>query len=166
MGIFDFLGKYCVCDGVRPASASRFFGKVKCQKRGLRSFRRGLCRPCQSRLEKRRKASAQSRPRSGNFDPGENRLEVRYRIFSVWRETYAGDRRTLWRTNDHFSLLLVPTGRRVSFARDRIRNLGEVEQWLVAITRRRAERHVLNYHRKKGTTSPLFQKLRQKYPNY
>jgi hypothetical protein len=165
MGIFDFLGKTCVSDACGKTFAFKVLGKVKCRNMGCVNFDADYAARAEADLEKRRKASAESRPRSGNFDPGENRLEIRYRNFLDVEGTYTGDRRTLWLTNNHFSLLLVPTGKRVSFSQDSIRNLGEVEQWLVEIPTPR-ERQVLNYHRKKGTTSPLFEKLRQRYPKY
>jgi hypothetical protein len=165
VAFLDFLGKPCVCSSCGETGALKVLGKVKCRNMSCTHFDPEYAARAEADLERRRKASAESRPCSGNFDPGENRLEIRYVNFLGVEGTYAGDRRTLWRTNNHFSLLLAPTGRRVSFVRDRIRNLGEVEQWLVEMPTPR-ERHVLDYHRKKGSTSSLFQKLRQKYPSY
>ena len=165
MGFFDFLGKPCVCRDCGQTGALRVLGKIKCRNMACSHFDRDYAARADAELEKRRQSAAQSRPRNGNFDPADNRLEIRYQNFLGVEGTYVGDRRTLLRTNNHFSLLLAPTGRRVSFARDRIRNLHDIEQWIADMPSPR-ERHVLNYHRKKGTTSPLFERLRQKYPNF
>lgn len=163
MGLLDFLGKYCVCESCGQPRAWKLFGKIKCQNMSCRNFDREYAAKERSSLEARRAASVQSRPRDGRFDPGENKIDLQYTNYLGVEGTYTGDRRTIWRTNEHLSLQLCPTGRRVSFARARLKNLGEVEQWLRPRPTPR-ERQVLNYHKKRGTTSPLFEQIRKKFP--
>lgn len=165
MGIFDFLGKYGKCTACGQRRAWTLFGKIKCQNMSCVHFDRDFADKEKALLEKRRAESAQSRPREGNFDPGENKIDVRYTNYLGVEGTYSGDRRTIWRTNEHISLLLCPTGRRVSFARGRIQNLSDVEPWIHPTPTAR-ERQVLNYHKKKGTSSALFEQIRKKYPDY
>lgn len=165
MGIFDFLGKYCTCKACGQRRAWSLFGKIKCQNTSCVHFDRDFAERERSTLEKRRAESAQSRPRDGHFDPGEYKIDVRYTNYLGVEGTYSGDRRTIWRTNEHISLLLCPTGRRVSFARARILNLNDVEQGTPAGPTAR-EKQVLNYHKTKGTSSALFEEIRKKYPDY
>lgn len=165
VGIFDFLGKYCVCGACGEPRAWKLFGKTKCQNMSCVNFDRDYLAKERETLEQRRIASVQSRPTTGSFDPGDNKLDLQYTNFLGVEGTYTGDKRTVWRTNDHISLLLCPTGRRVSFARSRIKNLSDLEQWVKNPPSGR-ERQVLNYHKKRQTTSPRYEQLRKKYPDY
>jgi hypothetical protein len=165
VGLFDFLGKYCTCQACGQPRAWKHFGKTKCQNMNCIHFDRDYAAKDRATLEQRRAASIQSRPREGNFDPGEDKIELRYANFLGVEGTYTGDRRTVSRTHEHISLKVCPTGKRVSFARARILNLSEVEQW-VRETPSARERQVLNYHRKKGTVSPLYERIRKKYPDF
>ena len=76
------------------------------------------------------------------------------------------------RKRNHISAKVAPKGRRISLARDRILNLNEVE---AAFPQRVAarqdwptplERQVLNYHKKHHSTSPRYEGIRAKYPNW
>ena len=165
MGILDFLGKYCTCKACGQPRAWSLLGKIKCQNASCAHFDRDFAYRERATLEKRRTESEQSRPRTGNFDPGENKIDLRYTNYLGVEGTYTGDRRTIWRTNEHISLRLCPTGKRVSFARGRVLNLNDVEQWTQAAPNAR-EKQVLNYHKKRGTSSALFEQIRKKYPDY
>jgi hypothetical protein len=168
MGIFDFLGKRCSCPACGRPFAWRLFGKVKCRHPGCARFDREYAEKVAPELAKLRAASLQSRPREGKFDPGENSVAIQYTNYLDVDGTYTGDRRTVKRSNEHISIRLAPTGERVTFARARIQNLGEVEQWIQADRPSPSvrERGILNYHKKKGTTSPLYEQIRQKYPDF
>jgi len=67
---------------------------------------------------------------------------------------------------------VAPTGIRITFSRDRIRNLREVES---AFPQRVAEgqdwptpreRQVMTYHKRRNTSSPLYERIRSKYPQW
>ena len=165
MGILDFLGKYSTCKACGQRRAWSVLGKIKCQNMSCVHFDREFADRERSTLEKRRTESAQSRPREGNFDPGEYKIDVRYTNYLGVEGASSGGRRTIWRTKGPFSLLLCPTGRRVSFARARILNLNDLEQGTPAGPTAR-EKQVLNYHKSKGTSSALFEEIRKKYPDY
>jgi len=64
---------------------------------------------------------------TGDFEPGPNRLEIRYRNHEGNEHTYVGDRTTVRRKNNHLVVCLAPTGQSCSFCRDHIQNLAEVE---------------------------------------
>jgi len=165
VGILDFLGKYCSCKACGQPRAWSVLGKIKCQNASCVHFDRDFANRERSTLEARRTESERSRPREGNFDAGENNIDVRYTNYLGVEGTYTGDRRTIWRTNEHISLRLCPTGKRVSFARGRVLNLSDVESWTQATPTAR-EKQILNYHKKKGTASALFDQIRKKYPDY
>jgi hypothetical protein len=83
-----------------------------------------------------------------------------------------GDRESLRRKRNHIIARVAPTGERISLSRDRIQNLADVED---ALSQRveevphgptARERQVLAYHKKYKTTSPLYEKIRAKYPNW
>jgi hypothetical protein len=139
-------------------------GKIKCQNASCVNFDRDYAERERATLAKLRSESEQSRPREGNFDPGENKIDLRYTNYLGVEGTYTGDRRTVRLSNEHLSLQLCPTGKRVSFARGRVLNLDEVQQWLKPEPTPR-ERNVLNYHKKRGTSSALYEQIRKKYPD-
>jgi hypothetical protein len=87
-------------------------------------------------------------------------------------QSFAGQDRTFVAERNHMVGRVEPTGYKLSLARDRIQNLQEVESRLkpkVAPGQplpTRQERQVLGYHKKHGTSSLLFEKIRAKYPNW
>jgi len=62
--------------------------------------------------------------------------------------------------------------KQIALSRDRIQNMSEVDAVLPARDHsgaprpNRKERQVRGYHTKHGTTSPLYEKIRAKYPNW
>jgi len=103
----------------------------------------------------------------GKADPEEYTLQIRYRNFRGDEMVYAAHPRTLYQSGVHVVARLAPTGKRVTFALEKIQNRDEVETALRENPQPSGhERRVLRYHLKRGTTSALFEKLRQKYPNY
>ncbi len=76
------------------------------------------------------------------------------------------------RSKKHVSVCVAPKGIRIALARERILNWKEVDEALPqrvepgqALPGPR-ERQVLGYHKKYKTTSPLYEKIRAKYPNW
>ncbi len=107
----------------------------------------------------------------GGFSPARP-LTIQYSNFKGETKTFTGDADTAERKNNHISVRVMPTGARLSLSRDRIQNLAEVES---ALPQRVApgqawptarERQVMGYHKKHGTTSPLYEQIRAKYPNW
>ena len=115
-------------------------------------------------------SSAQGSKR-GSFVP-QRPIEIRYTNFRNESKSFTADSATLVRKNKYISAQVAPSGERITLARTRIQNLSEVEgsfpqpvapgqEWPSA-----KERQVLNYHKKYGSTSPLYEKIRAKYPNW
>jgi hypothetical protein len=67
---------------------------------------------------------------------------------------------------------VAPKGQQITLSRDRIQNLQEVERQMPQRIEpgqewpNKRERQVLNYHKKYKSTSPLYEKIRAKYPNW
>ena len=82
------------------------------------------------------------------------------------------DSESLRRKRNHIVARVAPTGESISLSRDRIQNLANVED---ALSQRveetphgptARERQVLAYHKKYKTTSPLYERIRAKYPDW
>lgn len=103
----------------------------------------------------------------GKTDPNDYTLRVRYQNFRGDELVYAAHPGTLYQTGEHVVMRLAPTGKRVTFRLSKIQNRGEVETILRENPQPEGrERRVLRYHLRRGTTSKLFEELRQKYPNF
>lgn len=99
-------------------------------------------------------------------------VTIRYRNFRGQDLTFTADAESGRRKKNHISVRVLPTGQRVTLSRARIQNLRELDenlpqrvapgqQWPTP-----RERQVLGYHKKHGTTSPLYEKVRAKYPDW
>jgi hypothetical protein len=98
-------------------------------------------------------------------------LAIKYRNFKGEDKIFTADAESLNRRKNHIIARVTPTGEHIALSRDRIQNLGEIEQLLPQLQRpasmpTRRERQVLGYHKKHGSTSPLYEQIRAKYPNW
>jgi hypothetical protein len=109
--------------------------------------------------------------RVGTFVPAKP-VSIRYRNFREQQRTFVAEADTIQRRRNHVVARVVPTGENITLSRARILNLEEVES---VLPKRVApgqpwptprERQVLNYHKKYGTSSPLYEKIRAKYPDW
>lgn len=169
MGLSDMFGKNCVCPQCRHPGARKFLGRVKCRNVNCTNYDSAFAQSGGAPGETDIRPTAPLPHFAGIFDAGSNRLEIRYRNHLGAEHTYVGDRRTLRRRGQYISMCIVPTGKRVSFALKWIlspsrlpENAGATE----AAAPTGAERRVLSYHSKKGTTSALYENLLRKYPDY
>jgi hypothetical protein len=110
-------------------------------------------------------------PTRGNFVP-EHSVSIRYVNFVGQSRDFCAERDSLVRKRNHIIAEVAPTGRRITLSRDRIQNLDEVESYMPKRVEpgqnwpTARERQILNYHKNHGTTSPRYQQLRAKYPNW
>lgn len=165
MGIFDKLfggssksgsGNQCPNCG---AMATVSGGKVRCTNPSCPNYERG------------QSSTPTGRSRGGSFTP-QRPITIRYRNFRNEEKTFTSDASTIHRKQNHLSVQVVPSGERIALSRSRILNLSEVE---ASFPQRVSpeqnwpnprERQVLNYHKKHGTTSALYEQIRAKYPNW
>jgi hypothetical protein len=113
-----------------------------------------------------------SSPPQPSGSPAAGPVAIQYRNFQGQNKTFHADARSLHREKNHIVAKVAPQGKQITLSRARIQNLEEVERqmpqrvtpgqsWPTA-----RERQVLNYHKKYKTTSPLYEKIRAKYPNW
>ena len=120
----------------------------------------------------RARVRAQARQPGGPYVPSGNTVSIRYRNFRDESKTFTADRSSLKRRHNHIVARVAPSWRQLSLSRDRIENLSEIDAHLPERDRSGTpqptarERQVLGYHKKYGTTSPLYEKIRTKYPSW
>ena len=99
-------------------------------------------------------------------------MAIQYRNFRGQGKTFVAGLASARRTKNHITVKVSPQGKRIVLSRDRILNLSEVE---AAFPQRLApgqdrptprERQVLTYHKNRRSTSPLYESIRAKYPNW
>ena len=167
MGLFDFLkGKpKFVCPSCGNPRARQDGLQTRCPNPECQYFDLSLYR----RHNDPRRSGAQL-DSTGRFSPSQP-VGIRYRNFQGKEKSFTGDAATARRKRNHISMCVAPTGERITLARDRILNLQDLEARIPALappvpagpTPR--ERQVLNYHKKYGTTSPLYEQIRARYPD-
>ena len=103
----------------------------------------------------------------GKADPNDYTMQIRYNNFRGDEIIYSADPGTAYQQGDFVVVRLAPTGKRVSFKLGRIQNRSDVESIVKDNPQPSgAERRILHYHLRRGTSSRTFEELRQKYPNY
>jgi hypothetical protein len=99
-------------------------------------------------------------------------VAIQYRNFQGQDKIFHADARSLHREKNHIVATVAPKGRQITLSRDRIQNLEEVERQMPQRVAQGQnwptprERQVLNYHKKHGSTSALYEKIRAKYPTW
>ena len=171
MGLLDFLlkllsgeGQQCPSCGA-PGATKASDGTIRCKNPICPYFdaslgQRGTLRQAGSTV-----------PTQGNYKPARP-MRIRYRNFQGQERNFSADADSIVRKKNHIVARVAPTGKKIALSRERIQNLSEVES---AFPQRVAagqpwptprERQVLGYHKKHGTSSPLYEKIRAKYPNW
>jgi hypothetical protein len=98
-------------------------------------------------------------------------VTIRYRNFRGEDQTFTAEADSLRKKKNHIVATVQPTGKQIVLSRNRVQNLSELEQAFTEKEQRNPlptakERQVLAYHKKYGTTSPLYEQVRAKYPNW
>ncbi|SRR5882724_1602999 len=159
MGLFDFLFGKKKCPQCGASGARTTGDRVRCPNPSCRYFDGTVGR------------GLGLRPRRSDYSPA-SALAIRYRNFRGEEKTFTADQDSLRRKCHHIVARVAPTGENISLSRDRIQNLTEVEEALPQPTEtaqpgpNARERQVLSYHKKYKSTSPLYEKIRAKYPDW
>ena len=99
-------------------------------------------------------------------------IAIRYTNHQGHVKTFTADADSARREKNHIKVRVAPQGKVITLSRERIQNLSEVE---AAFPQRvdpgqpwptPRERQVLSYHSKRGSTSPLYERIRAKYPRW
>ncbi|MAV36851.1 MAG: hypothetical protein CMJ59_15490 [Planctomycetaceae bacterium] len=99
------------------------------------------------------------------FDPADYAISVEYQNFRGEQKTFLGDWRTLRPRGHHISLQVGPTGQRITLSQDRIQNLPEVAAAVGRLPTGQ-QRRVMAFHKNRGSTSPVYEKLLESFPEW
>jgi hypothetical protein len=173
MGLFDFLFGKSKCPQCGAKGARTSGGRLRCPNPSCPNFDAALAASAASARGSGRSARAASSARRSRFSPAQT-LSIRYRNFQGQDKTFVADADSLRRKHNHLTAQVAPTGQRISFSRDRVQNLEELDAVLSTSESAKKsatgptarERQVLAYHKKYKSTSPLFEQIRAKYPNW
>ena len=166
MGFLDFLFGQNKCPRCGTKGARKSQGQTRCPNPSCQYFDVAV-----SAARGSLRNAGTIALRRGDFAP-ESPIAIQYRNFRGEEKTFNADSETLRRKRNHIIARVAPTGESISLSRDRIQNLEEVEQALPKITESprpgptARERQVLGYHKKHKSTSPLYQEIRAKYPDW
>ncbi len=103
---------------------------------------------------------------TGAFDPGVNPVRIQYRNYRGEDVEYAADRSTLRNFETRISIQVAPRGARITLEKKFVRNLAALGDLTRVGEPSGVDRQVLTYHLRRGSTSPRFEQLRRKYPNW
>ena len=152
------------------------FGKTKCPLCGTKGARVSTDRTrcpnpsCQYFDGTLRRGGLARGARRSDYSPV-SAIYIRYRNFQGQEKTFTADKESLRRTRNHIIARVAPTGENISLSRDRIQNLSEVEEAVPQVSDDRPrptsrERRVLTFHKNHKSTSPLYEQIRAKYPDW
>jgi hypothetical protein len=165
MGLLDFLFGKTKCPQCGTKGARTSDGRVRCPNPSCQNFDGTLGRSGVLRM------AGLSEPRRSDYSPGRP-LAIRYRNFQGQDKTFTADKESLRRKHNHIIARVAPTGESIALSRERIQNLVEVEQSLpqtaepAQLRPTARERQILGFHKKYKSTSPLYERIRAKYPDW
>jgi hypothetical protein len=164
MGLGDLFKKTVVCPECRARGAVKTaFGRVRCPNRSCQHYDADVVYEAGERAQG---APTPGAVPQGTFDPGADRILLRYRNFRGDDTEYVGDRRTIRFKKAHVTLRVAPTGKRIALWKKFIKNLEDLRPYERREEATAVERQILGYHRKHGTTSPRYEELRRTYPEW
>jgi hypothetical protein len=146
------------CPECGTMGATKFLWMVKCPN------------PRCSRYDAELRAAAEKRSKvpAGNFNPAQNAIRIQYTNAEGQQRSYTGDKTTIRKRHNHISIVLAPAGRRCSFEIRRIADMSAIAASLpqefgpAAEALSPADRQVLSFHRRRGSTSPRYEELQRK----
>ena len=164
MGQFDDA---VACPKCGTWGAKKSFWKVKCTNPSCEKYDSEYAEAFRQSRVMGKSASEVFAHLKGKADPNDYSMRIRYQNFRGNEIIYSADPATAYQRGEFAVVRLAPTGRRVSFKLAKIQNRSDVESVLSENPQPSGhERRVLHYHLKRGSSSPLFEELRQKYPKY
>ena len=174
MSLLDWLTGKIACPRCGTPGAKEINGQIHCPNPACSYFSPTMGKaaaPLPSTFSPQGSGAAGSPSASpGNVSAGS--MAIHYRDFRGQERTFVAQTASAWRNKNHIHVKVAPKKAWIVLSRDRILNLSEVE---AVIPQRVApgqqwpsprERQVMTYHKKRGTTSPLYETIRAKYPNW
>lgn len=168
--LIDAISGTIKCPACGTRGAKKVGGTIRCLNPVCQFFNPHATP--EARAARARIRSAEAKQPRAAYQPSVDTVSIRYRNFRGEPKTFTADRTSLKRRHNHIVARVAPSWRELSLSRERIENLSEIDAQLPECDRSGApqptsrERQVLGYHKKYGTTSPLYEKIRAKYPNW
>jgi hypothetical protein len=164
MGQFD---NAVACPKCGTWGAKKSWWKIQCTNPSCEKYDRAYAEAFQNSRVVGKPAAEIFPHLKGKADPADYSLQIRYQNFRGDEIVYSADPETAYPQGEHVVARLAPTGKFVAFKLSKIQNRADVDSSVRANPQPSGhERRVLNYHLRHGTSSPAFEKLREKYPNY
>jgi hypothetical protein len=174
MAFLDFLTGKMKCPSCGTRGASKTGVGYRCPNPSCQWFDPALGQKQPVRTRRNPSTGEPLAPKkaaASSFAPART-IAISYRNSKGEVKSFNADPDSVERKNNHLTVRIAPTGARIVLSRERVQNLREVEN---AFPQRIApgqapptprERQVLGYHKKYKTTSPLYEKIRVKYPHW
>ena len=177
MSFLDWLTGKIECPRCGTRGAKEIDGRIHCPNPTCAYFsktmgkRNAISPPTSPMLSHPGAASASSSlGQPANLPAGS--IAIFYRDFRGQERTFVGEAASAQRHKNHIRVKVAPKGVRIVLSRERILNLNEVEaafpqpvsagqDWPTP-----RERQILAYHKKRRSTSPLYERVRAKYPDW
>lgn len=177
MGFLDWISGKIECPRCGTRGAKEINGQVHCPNPTCSNFsksmEKGDTAPASASLTFTQSgtSSADSFADSPAIVPPGS-FAIRYKDFRGKNRTFVAQAASAQRNKNHIRVQVAPNGVRIALARERILNLDEVD---AAFPQRiepgqawptPRERQVMTYHKKHRSTSPLYESIRARYPNW
>jgi hypothetical protein len=170
MGFLDSWGSLVACPACSTRRANKFLWKIKCRNPSCRYYDSEYTASADLNRIRNRNAVDIFPHLKGTFTPGSGAIRIRYENFRGDQLNYLADTENAYGAGEFVVMRVAPTGRRIAFRLSSLQNCGEVEARLAAQDAKDVpnvqERRILNFHLRRGSTSPLFVEVREKYPQY
>jgi hypothetical protein len=177
MGFLDWITGKIECPRCGTAGAKNINGQIHCPNPTCSYFSKKMGKGDTARAsdsitftEPGNRTADSPAWASANVPAGS--FAIRYRDFRGQERTFVAQAASAQRNKNHIRVQVAPKGARIVLARNRILNLNEVD---AAFPQRLEpgqdwptprERQVMTYHKKRRSTSPLYESIRAKYPNW
>ena len=175
MSLLDWLTGKIECPRCGTRGAKKINGQVHCPNPTCSNFSTkvgsGATTPAPATFTEQRSGLAES-PFASPVSAPAGSIAIQYRDFREQERTFIVEAASAWRNKNHIHVKVAPKKVWIVLSRDHILNLAEVE----AVMPQRVapgqewpsprERQVMTYHKKRGTTSALYETIRAKYPDW
>lgn len=170
MVLLDLKGSPATCPECGSRRARKFLWKTKCVNANCSRFDAEYAVQANANRIENKNAAVVFPHLQGNFTPGTRAIRIRYENHRGDLLNYLADAEGAYQNGEFVLFRAAPTGRRLAFRLSSIVNRGEVEQVIASAAAKNPpnadERRILNFHLRRGTSSPRFVEVRQKFPDY
>ncbi len=168
----NYFGATATCPLCGSRYAKESLSGIKCPTPGCPNYERrhsAAGRAAESPANPQA-AAPSSQVRTAVSSDFQNPISVSYVNHRGETRTFIAERDSIRLKGTHVSLRVAPKGVRIALKRGKITNFPELQPYVQPEMEARSrgvtakELHVVRFHRRRGTTSPLCQQIKAKYP--